>query len=195
LSAREIKCGKFESQNILRFRITQRMAAKVFLSLSYVDRELVAAVRTRLPAGLSYFYEQSFENGEQLIAAMERATSDSNLFVIFASKGAAESRWVRFEIERARVEHIRKSSHRILIFPTSPDVRINDLPEWLRDFWMPRAGWAAADIARYITTIILEPDRGISGGVVRTIGRGKTLDELEQIAAAPLTRKHTPANV
>src|SRR5262249_5969530 len=123
------------------------------------------------------------------------ATSDSNLFVLFASKPAAESPWVRFEIERARVEHIRKSSHRILIFPTSPDVRINDLPEWLRDFWMPRAGWAAADIARYITTIILEPDRGISGGVVRTIGRGKTLDELEQIAAEHLTRKHKPANV
>src|SRR2546426_11272726 len=98
------------------------MAVKVFLSLSYVDRSFVAAVRARLPAGLSYFYEQSFENGEQLVAAMERAASDSTLFVLFASKPAGESPWVRFEIERARIESIRRLNHRILIFPTNPDV-------------------------------------------------------------------------
>jgi hypothetical protein len=81
------------------------------------------------------------------------------LFVLFASKPAAQSPWVQFEIERARVESIQKLKHRVLIFPTSHDVTNTDLPEWLRGFWVPRAGWTAADIARHITTVILEPDR------------------------------------
>jgi hypothetical protein len=49
------------------------MASKVFLSLSYVEAQLVRDVRSRLPVGPSYFYEQSFENGEELLSAMERA--------------------------------------------------------------------------------------------------------------------------
>ena len=39
------------------------MAARVFLSLSYVDAELVRDVHSRLPIGLAHFYEESFENG------------------------------------------------------------------------------------------------------------------------------------
>jgi TIR domain len=100
------------------------MALKIFLSLSYVDRDFVTEVRARLPAGLSYFYEESFENGEILIRAMERAVSDSAIFVLFASKHAGASPWVKFEIDLARIEQIRKPNHRILVFPTDPSVAL-----------------------------------------------------------------------
>lgn len=117
------------------------MIAKVFLSLSHIDRNFVTQVRSRLPGGLAYFYEKGFDSGENLIEAMERVVKDSAIFVLFASRPATASPWVRFEIDQARLQHIQQLRHRVLVFPTDPDVRLSDLPEWLRSHWIARAGW------------------------------------------------------
>ncbi|MGJ4897690.1 TIR domain-containing protein [Bradyrhizobium oligotrophicum] len=170
------------------------MSTKVFLSLSYVDKEFVAAVRRRLPAGLAYFYEESFSNGKRLLEEMARYVQDSIIFVLFASKISQQSPWVGFEIDVARLQQIQKKNHRILVFPTDHDVQLSDLPEWLRNYWIPRAGWSEADIARYITGILLEPNVGLSPGAPRVIGRGKTLDRLERIAADHVARKRRSPN-
>jgi tetratricopeptide (TPR) repeat protein len=171
------------------------MSAHVFLSLSYIDRDFVAQVRARLPGGLAYFYEESFENGELLLSAMERAVKDTAVFVLFASKQGQSSPWVGFEVAQARLQQIQKPHHRILVFPIDPNVRLADLPEWLRAHWVPRAGWTSADVARYITSVLLEPNVGLSTGAVRVIGRGKTLDKLEQIAADHIARTHVSPSV
>lgn len=164
------------------------MSAKVFLSLSYVDADFVRLVRSRLPIGLAYFYEESFANGEALIHAMERGVDDATIFVLFASKQSLASPWVGFEIDRARLNQIKKPNHRILVFPTDPSVSVQDLPEWLRAYWVAKAGWTPFDIARYVTGILLEPNSGLSGGAVRVIGRGKTVDQLERLTADHLQR-------
>lgn len=171
------------------------MSLKIFLSLSYVDSEFVAQVRSRLPNGLAYFYEESFENGEALLSAMERAVSDSAVFVLFASKEALQSPWVRFEIDQARLKHIQNPKHRILIFPTEPNVNLSDFPVWLRSHWIPRAGWSPSDIARYITTVLLEPNFGLSAGVPQVVGRGKTVDRLQQLIAEKIARTKSAPNV
>ena len=171
------------------------MSTKVFLSLSHVDHDFVSQVRSRLPAGLAYFYEESFENGELLLSAMERAVKDAAIFVLFASKQGQSSPWVGFELAEARLQQIQKPHHRILVFPTGPDVGVADLPKWLRAYWVPHAGWTPADVARYITTVLLEPNVGLSAGAVRVIGRGKTLDRPEQITADHIARKRASPSV
>ncbi len=171
------------------------MSLKVFLSLSYVDRDFVSQVRSQLPKGLAYFYEESFENGESLIAAMERAVSDSAVFALFASQEALKSTWVNFEIDQARLAHLQNQKHRILIFPTDPNVKVTDFPVWLRAHWIPRAGMLPADIARYITTVLLEPNYGLSSAAPRIIGRGKAIDDLQQLVAEKITRTKASPNV
>ena len=126
---------------------------------------------------------------------MERKVQDSLVFVLFASKVGQQSPWVGFEIDTARLQHLQKKNHRILVFPTDHEVRLSDLPEWLRGYWIPRAGWYEADIARYITGVLLEPNVGLSSGAPRVIGRGKTLDKLEQIAADRVARTRASPNV
>jgi tetratricopeptide (TPR) repeat protein len=171
------------------------MSAKVFLSLSFIDAKFVAEVRQRLPTGLAYFYEESFENGKRLIDEMERTVEDALIFVLFASKRGQHSPWVGFEVDQARLQHIQKKNHRILVFPTDREVGLSDLPNWLRSHWVARAGSTAADIARYITGILLEPNVGLSTGAVRIIGRGKTLDRLEQLSADNFARTRVSPNV
>lgn len=152
-------------------------------------------MRQRLPTGLAYFYQKSFENGKRLLEEMERTVQDALVFVLFASKIGQQSPWVGFEIDQARLQQIQKKNHRILVFPTDREVGLSDLPEWLRSHWIARAGWSAPDIARYITGVLLEPNVGVSPGAVRVIGRGKTLDRLEQIAADNYARTRVSPNV
>lgn len=165
------------------------MIGKVFLSLSFVDETFAETVYSRLPRGLAYFYKESFENGELLLSAMERAVDDAALFVLFASKSGASSPWVNFEIDAARVAFIKERKHRILIFPTSPDVSHSDLPLWLRSFWVPAAGWSANDVARYITTILLDAGASsIEGPLI--IGRGSTQDRMVRLMGDHIQRLH-----
>lgn len=126
---------------------------------------------------------------------MERAVNDAAVFVLFASKQAQASPWVGFEVAKARLQQIRNPAHRILIFPTDPALKFDELPDWLRDHWVTRGGWTPADVARYITRVLLEPNFGLSSGAVRVIGRGKTLDKLEQIVADHVARKGSSPSV
>jgi tetratricopeptide (TPR) repeat protein len=170
------------------------MVDKLFLSLSFVDERLVEAVYSRLPRGLAYFYKESFDNGELLLSAMERAVANSTIFVLFASKSGAESPWVNFEIDASRVQHIKERKHRILIFPTSSEVSHSDLPAWLRSYWVPAAGWSANDIARYITTILLDGgSSSIEAPLI--IGRGGTQDKIVRMMGDHIQRLHQTPRV
>lgn len=168
---------------------------KVFLSLSYVDSDFVAKVHARLPR-LAYFYEQSFENGEAILEAMERTASDAALFVLFASKTALESPAVKFEMNIAKVQHLlSKGQHRILIFPTDPAVTHLDFPKWMQSYWIKQAGYSANDIARYIRTVLLEPDVGMAAAAPKVVGRGKTDDKLDRLTADFLGRTHRSPSI
>lgn len=171
------------------------MATKVFLSLDHADESFVAEVKKRLPIGLAYFYVESFANGENLIAAMERGISDSCIFVLFVSPMTTASPWVNFEIEQARLQKITNPNFRILVFPTSPGSILDTLPAWMKSSWIASAGWTPADIARYIATVLLEPNIGLSSASIQVRGRGKSLDRLEQIAADHLSTAKTNPNV
>jgi hypothetical protein len=168
------------------------MLPTVFLSLSGVDEKFVENVYRNLPDGLAYFYPKSFANGENLIQAMEEKVADSRVFVLFASRSSLESVWVNFEIERARLEKIRNSKFKYLVFPVGPDVDHRGLPEWMREGWVGTAGHSAKDIARYLRGVLA----GIaeqSGTVVPPLGRGGAVDiARREFQSATFTNKSAP---
>lgn len=170
------------------------MQAKIFLSLSFVDADFVRAVHARLPRGLAYFYEASFDNGEALLSAMERAVGSASIFVLFASTQSVKSKAVLFEIDQARAKAIFQQNVRMMVFPTDPDVTFRDLPPWLQQHWVGSAGWGAADIARYITATLLAPEGGLSGPA-KVVGRGQTLDRLDGIVGDHLASTRKMPNV
>lgn len=81
-----------------------------------MDSLFVESVHKNLPDGLAYFYPKSFENGENLISAMEERVGQSRLFILFASRASVNSVWVNFEIDRARIAKIKDRTFKYLVF-------------------------------------------------------------------------------
>lgn len=164
------------------------MGPKVFLSLSFVDDSFVEKVYSRLPTGIAFFYKRSFENSASLISEMEKGVDQSKIFVLFASPQAIGSLGVQFELDNAHRKIIRDPSYRILIYPTSSKISHADLPEWLRPYWVPNAGYGPFDVARHITQLIIGEYRQDIFGTDQIIGRGKAVDELSAVFAEHVAR-------
>ncbi|MBB6224237.1 toll/interleukin-1 receptor domain-containing protein [Rhizobium leguminosarum] len=151
------------------------MLPTVFLSLSGVDAKFVESVQKNLPDGIGYFYPKSFENGENLITAMEERIGQSQVFVLFASRASVSSVWVNFELDRARLNKIRDRKFRYLVFPIDRDVDYSMLPAWMKEGWIASAGYTAKDIARYLRGV-LAGFAEQSGTVLPPLGRGGLVD-------------------
>lgn len=168
------------------------MLPTVFLSLNGIDSPFVGQVQRFLPDGLAYFYPRSFENGEALITAMEDRVGHSSLFVLFATKAAVASPWVGFEIDRARLAKIKDPKFRIIVVPLDPDVTHDDLPAWMRDYWVTSVGTGPREIARYIRRALLSGPMSQLPGQ-RVYGRGDLVDvAIAQIGDIVLRTEDTP---
>src|SRR2546421_23757 len=73
---------------------------------------------------------------------------------VFASNASAKSDWVDFEIDRARLRLIQRRGFRLLVFPVDSEVRHADLPGWVQEHWIERAGYSPRDVARYIRNVV-----------------------------------------
>lgn len=144
----------YASHSITLSNIRGIMLPTVFLSLSGVDANFVSNVERNIPPGMAYFYPKSFENGENLISAMEERVAESRIFVLFASHASVNSVWVKFEIERARLNKIQNPGFKYFVFPVEPGVDRAKLPAWMREAWIPSAGHTAKDIARYLRGVL-----------------------------------------
>lgn len=168
------------------------MLPKVFLSLSGGDEKFVASVQRSLPDGLAFFYPESFESGEHLVAAMEDRIDRSTIFVLFASKRSLSSYWCKFEIERARVKKINDPRFRIIVVLIDSDVTYQDLPDWMRDYWIANIGVGARDIARYIRRMLTTKYLAELPGA-QVFGRGALVDRsMQQVADIVLRTEHSP---
>jgi hypothetical protein len=165
------------------------MIPSIFLSLSFVDLKFVQAVHSRLPRGVARYFEQSFGRGDDLIEAMEKSLDASEVFVLFASRASLASYAVNFEIEEARRRKVFGKVKKVLVFPIESGLTFAELPGWMQQSWVPSAGENPADIARYLTTLLLEPDRGMSVAAPNVVGRGATVDLARRLAALHL-QKH-----
>ena len=168
------------------------MLPTAFLSLSGHDDVFVSRVAANLPDALAHFYPRTFSNGESLLEAMEERVGQSSVFALFASKKSLESVWVRFEIDRARIEKIKNRNLRILVFTIDPAVTFSDFPEWMKEYWIPGAGHTARDVARYIRNVLI--DLAVSSSALGApVGRGGFVDgAVGQLRNRYLTTKSMP---
>ncbi|MFS2174384.1 toll/interleukin-1 receptor domain-containing protein [Rhizobium pisi] len=170
------------------------MLPKVFLSLSGVDDNFVDEVHAQLPQGLAYFYRKSFSTGENLITAMEERLKETSIFVLFASSASLKSKWVGFEIDRARIAHITRPEFRCIVVPVGNDVAHKDLPPWMQEFWTGSAGNTPRDVARYIQGILSEhAEHTVSA--LRPFGRGAVIDKAQRDIQLSLFEKKVAPNV
>jgi hypothetical protein len=168
---------------------------QVFLSLSGKDDAFVERVWRNLPEGLAFFYRKSFENGQKLIDAMEAGVDRSSVFALFASKASLQSVWAGFEVDEARLNAIRRSNFRILVFPLSEDLAAAPFPKWMQQYWIPNAGYGPKDVARYIRNVLLSPAIAPSSLAVRVIGRGQFLDVATQRLMTTVAETNATPNV
>lgn len=152
----------------------------IFLSLSFADRDFVNSVYKRLPHGVARYYEKSFDRGEDLISAMEKSIDSSDIFVLFASRASLSSYAVHFEIEEAKRKIIFNKLKRIYVFPLESDLDFRELPEWMHNYWIPNSGDTASDIARYLTTVLLESNFDDDIAASEVIGRGSLMDNVKR---------------
>jgi hypothetical protein len=112
--------------------------------------------------------------------------------VLFASKASAKSDWVAFEVDRARLTLIQRKGFRVLIFPLDDEVTHSNLPGWVQEHWIARAGYSPRDVARYIRHVV--EAMALSGmKSAQVLGRGALLDEMyTDFQDASLTAGDTP---
>ncbi len=149
---------------------------RVFLSLSGTDNAFVSSVHDSLPLGLAYFYKRSFENGAQLVAEMERTIASSSLFALFVSSASLQSRWVNFEIERARVQSLIREDFRLAIFPIEPNIQLAAVPPWMQEYWIGQSGYSPRDVARQIRALLAAIGASTPSASKRVFGRGSLMD-------------------
>jgi hypothetical protein len=168
------------------------LLATVFLSLEGANESYVRDVQRFLPDGLAHFYPRSFLNGESLISAMEERVGQASLFVLFASKKAAASPWVGFEIDRARIAKIQDPKLRVIVIPIDAEVSHADLPAWMRDYWVGPVGYGPREVGRYIRrALIAGPLSDLPEGQV--YGRGDLIDTaVTQVGEIVLRTEQTP---
>lgn len=170
------------------------MLPTVFLSLQASDEKFVDQVQRFLPDGLAHFYTHSFENGEQLISAMERRVGKATMFALFASKNSLISPWVGFEIDQARVAKIKDTKFRIIVVSIDREVTHADLPAWMRDFWVGRVGNGPREIARYIRRALISgPLSHLPGNQI--YGRGALVDSAVGLVGDVVLRTEQTPNV
>ncbi|MBA4805632.1 MAG: TIR domain-containing protein [Brevundimonas sp.] len=100
------------------------------------------------------FDAYEFAAGDDLSAAIHRGLDRSDLFVLFASRAALASEWVRIEIDRAAVDLISGAIGKVVCFLLDDDLTVDDIPEWMKSALVVsphNARFAALDIRRMLS--------------------------------------------
>lgn len=107
--------------------------AKVFLSHSSFDKEYVEQIANKFGKDKAIYDTFSFETGEKTFEQILNALNNTDLFVIFLSDNALESKWVKDELHIA-IENLNLGKIK-QIFPIIIDSKIsykdNRIPLWM----------------------------------------------------------------
>lgn len=107
--------------------------SKAFLSHSSRDKEFVRPVADELGSALSHYDERTFEPTSESAGEILEALSNSTIFVLFLSKSALASPWVKQEIRYAQHMYFEGKIKQVAIFPLDDTTR-DALDLWLRPF-------------------------------------------------------------
>lgn len=104
---------------------------KAFLSHSSLDKDIVRQIKVRLQRIWTYFDEDCFEAGEDFRSAITTRLSDTKLFVLFASRNSLSSAWVKFELDEAFWQQVKRENISFVVL-TLGDINVNQLPDWMK---------------------------------------------------------------
>jgi tetratricopeptide (TPR) repeat protein len=149
---------------------------KAFLSHSSRDKEFVRAVAKNLGRQSCLFDEQAFDTGEEFKSSIENALDDTCIFVLFASRSALASVWVKYEIDEAWFRKLYQIITKSLVYLIDSKISHNDLPEWLKRARISRENApkiVARDIRSHLNELLVERQTKFF------IGRRTEIEELE----------------
>ena len=101
---------------------------RAFLSYASVDSRFVDAVAVKLGRQQVIYDKWCFETGTQFIAAIRQSLNQSDCFVLFVSRIALRSLWVKFEIAGGRSIIRLEKLKSILVLIVDPGAHHADLP-------------------------------------------------------------------
>lgn len=117
--------------------------SKAFLSHNSFDKDFVGEVYAQLGAARAVYDKETFRRNCDLVEQIENGLNDCQIYVLFLSKGALESGWVRNEIDIAHELKTKWAVKKFLIFQLD-DTNWADLPVWA---------------SRYVTSCPPSPDQ------------------------------------
>lgn len=106
---------------------------KAFLSHNFSDKNFVKSIYDNLSATHAVFDEKTFPSNSHLIDEIRNSMLDCDIFVLFLSRPALESNWVKGEIELAKELAFVKSIKKIMVFLLD-DTKWSDLPANFQQF-------------------------------------------------------------
>lgn len=101
---------------------------KAFLSHNFSDKDFVKLVYDNLTATHAVFDEKTFPSNSYLVDEIRNSMLDCDVFVLFLSKPALESKWVSGEVDLAKELAFVRTIKKIMVFLLD-DTKWSDLPE------------------------------------------------------------------
>ncbi len=132
---------------------------RAFLSHSSADKETVGKVAKILGRAAVVYDAFEFDVGDKFRDAILAGLSNSDIFVLFASRSALQRDWVKFEIATAKEALTRQALSRVVTFVIDPDLDLDSVPEWMKSTLIVRqehAGLIAVEIRRLISQRLRE---------------------------------------
>ncbi|CAX61490.1 Putative TPR repeat-containing protein [Erwinia billingiae Eb661] len=160
---------------------------KAFLSHSSKDKEhYVRNVANWLGKENIIYDEFTFEEGEKTLDQIMEGLGESELFVLFISNSALESKWVRKEIIESKA--LYDAGVILKIFPIIIDSNINHedkrIPAWLRKHYnlqpITRTKIAASRIKNHLYKISWQKHPKLEKINSLFVGRNEKLEEFEE---------------
>ncbi|MDO9609874.1 MAG: tetratricopeptide repeat protein, partial [Brevundimonas sp.] len=132
---------------------------RAFLSHGSADKSTVAEVARILGRAAVVYDAFEFDVGDEFRDAILTGISNSDIFILFASRVALERDWVKFEIAAAKEALTRQALSRVVTFIIDPDLDLDLIPEWMKSTLIVRRehpGLIAAEIRRLIGQRLIE---------------------------------------
>lgn len=108
--------------------------SKAFLSHSSQNKNLVEKIGLQLGRNNVHLDSLTFEAGEKTIEEIFKGLDETDIFVLFISEPALQSRWVQDEISYAKVLLDKKIIERIFPLIIDKTITYNDprIPDWIK---------------------------------------------------------------
>jgi tetratricopeptide (TPR) repeat protein len=150
---------------------------RAFLSHSSVNKAIVIGVHKELEAESTWLDRAEIEWGDLFLEKIADGVKAATDFVLFWSKAASTSEWVRLEINMAFIQALRRKAIRLRV------IALDDtpLPLYLQPFQVfsvVGSGSPVSDILQKLRPLLREPARSVRS---RFVNRH---DEIEKIEAA-----------